>query len=347
MNPVVSVVINTYNYGRFIEETIESALAQDFPADQMEIVVVDDGSTDDTADRVRKYGDRVRYFYKANGDQCSAVPFGVARAKGQIVALLDGDDLWLPNKISLVVQEFAKDPRLVMVYHRYIFWDAHSGNTWEHPYFAEVSGDVLADRRKLLSYMGAPTSSLAFRRDCFQALTTIPAGRTFSYDAFLFTAVLFLGPISCIPAVLTKNRVHGENRWAQQEGRLDIEKIKRHVARRKAMTEILRDWIRANAPKSARRQARILLCRARWVEDINEFAFAPPNRVRRFQHACRCALLEEPTTRAHIAYRYTHAFAGLIVGRHARYLEGIRTRVNRARARRTGAEPANEAAGPV
>ncbi len=60
----VTVLVDTYNYGRFIEEAIDSVLAQDFPPEQMEILVVDDGSADDTADRVRKYGDRIQYFYR-------------------------------------------------------------------------------------------------------------------------------------------------------------------------------------------------------------------------------------------------------------------------------------------
>jgi len=68
----ITVLIDTYNYGRYIEEAIESVLAQDFPAEEMEILVVDDGSTDDTRARVGKYADRVKYIYKKNGGQASA-----------------------------------------------------------------------------------------------------------------------------------------------------------------------------------------------------------------------------------------------------------------------------------
>ena len=91
--PLISVLITTYNYGRFIEGSIDSVLSQDFLPDQLEVVVVDDGSTDDTAERVRKYDSRVQYFYQPNGGQASALNFGFAMARGEIIFLLDGDDV--------------------------------------------------------------------------------------------------------------------------------------------------------------------------------------------------------------------------------------------------------------
>lgn len=287
MNPLVSVVINTYNYGRFIEETIESALAQDYPPERMEIIVVDDGSTDDTPDRIRKYEGRIRYFRTRNGDQCSAVTFGVGQAQGDLLALLDGDDLWLPNKLSRVAEEFAKDPRVVMIYHRYVFWDCRDNTVWEPEDPSRVSGDILADRRKLLAYCAPPTSSLVFRRDAFQPLTRIPLDRVFNYDSFLTDAVPFLGPVACIPEVLAKNRVHGTNIWVAGREGPDEQTIRRRIARWSASTEILREWIWANAPRSFRRQARIRLrCRQLFQEQF-EFMLRPPGRWRFFRFQLR------------------------------------------------------------
>lgn len=351
MNPLVSVVINTFNNGRFIEEAIDSALAQDFPADQTEVIVVDDGSTDDTPERVRKYQGRIRYFRTKNGDQCSAVTLGVAQAAGNIVALLDGDDIWLPNKIARVAQEFAKDPRTVMVYHKYLYWDSRDGRVWDPCCVTEVSGDVLSDRRKLLAYSTAPTSSLAFRRDAFEPLTRIPLNRAFTYDLFLTSAVLFLGPIACVPEALTMNRIHGRNRFACGEDGPDDATLRRRIVRWQAAMEITQDWIRANAPKSRRPQARVLLRRWRVIQHDYAFAVVAPNRFRRFAHACRLALVDATAPPpAQIAYRFVHAFTGLIVGERARYLEGIWTRLNRLGRRLAGKgdteEPA-ETAGNV
>src|ERR1700688_5222745 len=102
--PQVSVVIGTYNYGHFIEEAIESVLAQDLPADRFEILVVDDGSTDDTPERVKKYGTRIQYFRKPNGGQASAFNLGFAKARGEIISMLDADDYWFPDRLRTVMQ---------------------------------------------------------------------------------------------------------------------------------------------------------------------------------------------------------------------------------------------------
>ena len=93
--PLFTVLIDSFNYGHFIEEAVDSVLAQDFPADQIEIIVVDDGSTDNTAERLKKYQDRIRYFYKTNGGQASAFNLGLSHAQGEFVALLDADDYFL------------------------------------------------------------------------------------------------------------------------------------------------------------------------------------------------------------------------------------------------------------
>lgn len=351
MTPFASILINTHNHERFIEEAIDSVLAQDYPTERMEIIVVDDGSTDGTSERVRKYGGRIRYFRTKNGDQCSAVTFGVGQARGDLVAMLDGDDLWLPNKLSRVAEEFAKDPRVVMIYHRYVFWDCRDNTVWEPKDPNEISGDILADRRKLLSYWPPPMSSLTFRRSAFDPLRRIPLDRAFAYDTFLTCASPFLGRVACIPEVLTKNRVHGNNRWVAGKDGPDETTIRRRIARWKAATDILRDWIWANAPESLRPRARLLLRRHYLGQEGYAFMLKAPGRFRRFAHQCRGATVDPACpSRTHLAYRFLHAFAGLIVGDRARYLEGVRTRVNRLRRRLQrppSAKQTVETAGPV
>jgi len=86
--PFFSVLIDTYNYGEYIEEAVSSALAQDFPTEEREILVVDDGSTVNTKERLRKFGETIRYLRKANGGQASAFHFGFEHARGEVIALL-------------------------------------------------------------------------------------------------------------------------------------------------------------------------------------------------------------------------------------------------------------------
>jgi glycosyltransferase involved in cell wall biosynthesis len=101
-SPLVSVVIPTYNYGRYICETVESALGQTYSP--IEIIVVDDGSTDDTGERLTAYGNRVRYIYQQNSGPAVARNRGVQDAHGDWIAFLDADDLWLPYRLELQVE---------------------------------------------------------------------------------------------------------------------------------------------------------------------------------------------------------------------------------------------------
>ena len=116
---LISVVIPTYNRGAAIRPTIESALAQDLPPEAVELIVVDDGSTDDTAEFLREnYGDnpRVRLFSMANGGVARARNFGLDQARGEFIAYLDHDDLWLPSKLRLQLEKMRSRPRVGLVH---------------------------------------------------------------------------------------------------------------------------------------------------------------------------------------------------------------------------------------
>jgi glycosyltransferase involved in cell wall biosynthesis len=104
--PLFSVVIATYNYGHMIERTIASVLAQ--TCKDFELIVIDDGSTDDTRERLEQYGDRVRYHYKENGGQSSAYNLGADLAKGRFIYILDSDDGLFPDAL----ESFASAIRL-------------------------------------------------------------------------------------------------------------------------------------------------------------------------------------------------------------------------------------------
>src|SRR5882757_8265902 len=103
---LVSVIINNYNYGRFLGAAIGSALDQDHPA--VEVVVVDDGSTDDSRAIIAGYGDRLVAVLKHNGGQGSAFNAGVAASRGEILCFLDADDWFLPGKLRRVVEVFSR-----------------------------------------------------------------------------------------------------------------------------------------------------------------------------------------------------------------------------------------------
>src|SRR5258708_8681340 len=112
-----TVLIDTYNHERFIERAITSVLEQDMPLDDVEILVVDDGSTDGTPEIVRRFEPRVRHLPKANGGQASAFNFGFAQARGEVIATLDGDDWWAKEKLRRVLETLDANPEAGMVGH--------------------------------------------------------------------------------------------------------------------------------------------------------------------------------------------------------------------------------------
>ena len=117
-NPIsISAVIPAYNAEKYIARAIDSVLNQTHPVD--EIVVVDDGSTDGTAEMIRAYGDKVRYIHQDNAGECGARNTGIKAASFPWVAFLDADDEWLPGKIKMQVECFRQNDSLVWISSNY------------------------------------------------------------------------------------------------------------------------------------------------------------------------------------------------------------------------------------
>jgi glycosyltransferase involved in cell wall biosynthesis len=112
MDELVSVVIPAYNVSRFIDAAISSVLNQTYK--NIEIIVVDDCSTDDTAERITEYGDKVRFVrHEINQGATAARNTGINVCRGELVAFLDGDDKWAPGKLEIFVDSFSKNPEVL------------------------------------------------------------------------------------------------------------------------------------------------------------------------------------------------------------------------------------------
>ena len=111
-SPEVSVIIPTYNRGWILKEAIDSVLAQDFR--DFELIVVDDGSTDDTGQILEAYGQDMTVYRQANMGVSAARNRGIAAATGRLIAFLDSDDLWLPRKLSSQIDFFNSNPDAVI-----------------------------------------------------------------------------------------------------------------------------------------------------------------------------------------------------------------------------------------
>lgn len=108
MNPLVSIVVTTYNQAAFIEQTIKSVLAQTYRP--IEVIVVDDGSTDDTPARIALFGDQVTCIRQSNQGVAGSRNTGICNANGELIAFLDGDDIWDPEKLSVQVAAALHHP---------------------------------------------------------------------------------------------------------------------------------------------------------------------------------------------------------------------------------------------
>src|SRR5260370_2389638 len=115
MKPLVTVLVDTFNHEKYIDQAVESVGEEGLSRGELEIVVVDDGSTDGTASIVEKFAPRVKHVRKKNGGQASAFNAGFAESRGEIVAILDGDDWWARGKLAAVAEALEKNPEVAAV----------------------------------------------------------------------------------------------------------------------------------------------------------------------------------------------------------------------------------------
>ena len=324
-DPRVTVLIDTYNYGQYIEEAVESALAQEFPREGREILVVDDGSTDDTAERLKKYGDSIGYLRKTNGGQASAFNFGLAEASGEIIATLDADDLWLPDKLRRVCETFEKNPKAGMIYHRTYLWRA--GEEAVHDsYFVEVSGNVPANRVSLLRYPMVGTSCLAFRRSALNALLPVPEALRSQADAYLTALIIFVAPVVALPVFLAKYRLHGANLFQAKEGEAARDSIEHRMAMRAVLQTEIRAWLARNGHNLGAPDMQAYLKQWTKAQERDGFELHKPSRWKYFRH-----LMEYPRvyrdikSARHRYYDYVRASCALLLGYDRLYLlDGFR-----------------------
>lgn len=165
-----SVVIPTYNRAELLQRAIDSALKQTFPAH--EIIVVDDGSTDNTTEVVKEYGEQVRYIWQENAGVSSARNRGIEESEGNVIAFLDSDDDWKPEKLKLQAKCFFEHDVSVCVTDSLEEGGPHSGkSTFEKSVlFDELrnSGPVFDAFPLLAQQNFINTSTVAAKKECFK-----------------------------------------------------------------------------------------------------------------------------------------------------------------------------------
>ncbi len=182
--PTVSVVITAYNYAQYLSGAIDSVLAQTYQ--DVEIIVVDDGSTDDTATIISPYlkDSRIQYIWKKNGGQASAKNRGIKEAKGKYIAFLDADDIWFPIKLERQIPLFL-NPRVGVAYSKMILIDKEG---YEYPYNHSqfYRGNVL--NRIFIDNFICFSSSIV-RKECFEKVSSFNEDPPMSIDYDLWIRI--------------------------------------------------------------------------------------------------------------------------------------------------------------
>jgi glycosyltransferase involved in cell wall biosynthesis len=214
---LVSIIVNNYNYERYLGHAIDSALAQSYP--RVEVVVVDDGSTDGSRAVIEGYAGRVKAVFQPNGGQAAAFNAGFAASTGGVVMFLDADDVLLPDTVARVMAAWA--PGTAKVQFRLQFID-ETGREIEgahpHPSLPMASGDLTGEILTLGEYVASPTSGNAFSREVLAAILPMPADEwRLSADAYLVNLAPFFGDVVSIDERLGQYRVHGHNNWTHHD----------------------------------------------------------------------------------------------------------------------------------
>lgn len=244
MGALVSVIVPTYNRARYVGEAVESALAQDLGSESVEVIVVDDGSTDETRTVVKQYVPRVRYVWQENQREGAARNHGAREAQGRYLAFLDSDDAWTPGKLAADVRRLEAPDRPALVYSRAENMD-EDGRSQGVRRLPVHEGDVFW---ALARESFTPLSTVTVRTDAFRACGGFVEDRDLSgtADWELWLRLAARWPVGFAGEAATRIRVHrrnmlGDTDWMERAMLAGV----RHVLQDPAVAERARRRERA------------------------------------------------------------------------------------------------------
>jgi hypothetical protein len=244
---LVSVIIPNYNYGAFVGQAIESALSLDWP--EVEVIVVDDGSTDDSREVIARYADRVTIIHQPNGGQITACNTGLSRSRGNAIVFLDSDDLLEPSLIREAAAVWR--PGISKVQFQMKVIDAQGRPTGAFlPQFEVVptSADVKRWVMNAASYPTPPGSGNVYARAYLDEIFPL-TGPDRAADSYCLAAAPHLGDVLTVAKPLVCYRLHGRNQGAM--GELDKRRFGYEVQRAKGRLRYARSLPNGqNLPRS-------------------------------------------------------------------------------------------------
>jgi glycosyltransferase involved in cell wall biosynthesis len=239
----VDIVITNHNYARFLPDAIESACAQTHP--DVKVVVVDDGSSDSSQDVLRGFSDRVEVVLKEQGGQASAINAGAERCRGQVLLLLDGDDVLRPQAAERVATAFAAEPGLSKVQFPMAIVDAERRPTGELKPGGHLRAPVGDQRAAELAFpfdiAWLPGGGTGFRTDAVRRILPIPEADypRSGADWYLVHLTALLGEAALLDEVCAEYRVHGGNSYELERDEIDLDHVRESIAFARVTTHSL------------------------------------------------------------------------------------------------------------
>jgi glycosyltransferase involved in cell wall biosynthesis len=207
--PGISVIIPTYNSAHYLGEAIKSVLAQTYK--DLEIIVIDDGSTDNTKEIVKTYADRIIFLQQANSGPAKARNFGIQKSSGEFVAFLDADDVWYPEKLERQMEMFLKNPQYGLIHSDALIRtvdNSQPDRLWFDFKRRNKSGMVFSD---LLAECFIILSSAIIRRQCLEETGCFDENVVPWEGYDLWLRVTYSYPIGFVNAPLFVRRLHSSN----------------------------------------------------------------------------------------------------------------------------------------
>ena len=239
----VDVVVTNHNYARFLPQAIDSALAQTHP--EVNVVVIDDGSTDASREALKRYEDRVEVVLQEQGGQASALNAGLERCCGDVLLVLDADDVLRPQAAERVASAFAAQPGLSKVQFPMAIVDAEGRPTGAVKPGGHLRAPVGDQRRAELTHPfdlpWLPGGGTGFRVEAVRRILPIPAADypRSGADWYLVHLTALLGEAALLDEVCAEYRVHGGNAYELERDQIDLGHVRESILFAAATTRSL------------------------------------------------------------------------------------------------------------